>query len=113
MEHDSVLLTIEPVLGAHLSSLKSEKDDGPPPIEKSFVREGDKLANPAKLAPHMTLLSGSTDWCLLVDFAHHNSATSERPDIVIWSVALKKVIMIELTCPAEEGIEAVRERKFG
>ena len=39
-------------------------------------------------------------------------ATSERPDIVIWSVALKKVIMIELTCPAVEGIEAARVRKF-
>ena len=30
---------------------------------------------------------------------------------MIWSVTLKKVIMIELTCPAEEGIEAARERK--
>ena len=36
---------------------------------------------------------------------------------MIWSVALKKGIMkgimIELTCPAEEGIEAARERKLG
>ena len=39
-------------------------------------------------------------------------ATSERPDMVIWSVTLKKVIMIELTCPAEEGIEAARVRKL-
>ena len=27
--------------------------------------------------------------------------TSERPDIVIWSVSSKTVIMIELTCPSE------------
>ena len=40
-------------------------------------------------------------------------ATSQRPDIVIWSIARKKVIMIELTCPAEERIEAARERKLG
>ena len=113
-----MLFTIEPVLRTHLSSLKSEKDGGPPPIEKSFVRKGDKLANPAKPAPRKSLLSGSTDWRLLVDFTDRNIvsppeiiATSERPDIVIWSVTLKKVIMIELTCPAEEGIEANRERK--
>ena len=29
-----------------------------------------------------------------------------------WSIALKKVITIELTCPAEEGIEAGRVRKL-
>ena len=66
-----------------------------------------------------SLLSDSTDWRLLVDytdriivFPPEIVATSERPDIVNWSVALK-VIMIELTCPAEEGIEAARERKLG
>ena len=32
---------------------------------------------------------------------------------MIWSIALKKVVMIELTCPAEEGIEAAREYKLG
>ena len=115
-----MLSTIEPVLKAHLSSLKNEKDGGPPPIEKSFVRKDNKLANPAKPPPHQSLLSRSTDWRLLVDFTDRNIvfppeiiATSERPDIVIWSVTLKKVIMIELTCPAEVGIEAARERKLG
>ena len=113
-----MLSTMEPVLKAHLSSLKIEKDGGPPPIEKSFVRKGDKLANPAQLASRKSLLSGSTDWRLLVDFTDRDIvfppeiiATSERPDIVIWSVTLKKVIVIELTCPAEEGIEAAREHK--
>ena len=67
-----------------------------------------------------SLLSGSTDWKLLVDYFDRPIvlppeilATSQRPDIVIWSVALKKDVMIELTCPAEEGIEAARERKLG
>ena len=75
------------------------------------MREGGKHANPAKLAPCKSLFSGSTDWRLLVDYTDLNIvlppeivATSQRPDIVIWSTALKKVIMIELTCPAEEGI---------
>lgn len=38
-------------------------------------------------------------------------ATPERPDIVIWSVAMRTVIMIELTCPSEEGFEAASVRK--
>ena len=84
-----MLSTIEPVLRAHLSSLKNEKDAEPPPIEKSFVRKGDKLANPAKLAPRKSLLSGSTDWQLLVDYSDRPIvfppdilATNQRPDIV-------------------------------
>ena len=115
-----MLSTIEPVLRAHLLSLTCVKASETPPIEKSFVRKGGKLANPAKPTPRKSLLSGSTDWRMLVDytdriivFPPEIVATSERPDIVIWSVALKKVIMIELTCPADEGIEAARERKLG
>ena len=38
-------------------------------------------------------------------------ATSERPDIVIWSDSSRRVFLLELTCPAEEGIEAARARK--
>ena len=87
---------------------------------RSFVRKGDNLARPAKLAPRKSLLSGSTDWKLLVDysdrpivFSSEILATSQRLDIVIWSVALKKVVTVELACPAEECIEAAVERKLG
>ena len=38
-------------------------------------------------------------------------STNERPDIVIWSAVLRKVILIELTCPAEEGILPAQARK--
>jgi len=38
-------------------------------------------------------------------------ATSERPDIVIWSKLARVVIMIELTVCAEEGIAAAQARK--
>ena len=31
--------------------------------------------------------------------------SAQRPDIVIYSLKLRKVISIELTCPAEENIE--------
>ena len=39
--------------------------------------------------------------------------TTQRPDIVIWSAATKRVVNAELTCPAEEGIEAAQTRKEG
>ena len=38
-------------------------------------------------------------------------STSERPDIVLWSITLHQAILIELTCPAEEGIQAAVVRK--
>ena len=39
------------------------------------------------------------------------TATSLRPDLVVWSTKAKSVLLIELTIPAEEGIEAAYERK--
>ena len=40
-------------------------------------------------------------------------ATSERPDLVFYSREKRKVFLVELTCPAEEGIEAANMRKLG
>ena len=45
-------------------------------------------------------------------FPAHIVTTDERPDILIYSDSLKTVILVELTCPAEEGILAARERKL-
>ena len=65
------------------------------------------------------LLHGASDWKLLVDFERHKImfppeiySTDERPDVIIWSASLRKIILIELTCPAEEGIQAASERKL-
>ena len=50
-------------------------------------------------------LDGSDDWKILVDFDSEQIvfppeilSTSERPDIIIWSNASRKVLLIELTC---------------
>src|SRR6476469_10989877 len=37
--------------------------------------------------------------------------TSERPDIVIWSRMSRAVVLLELTCCAEEGVKAAQLRK--
>ena len=58
------------------------------------------------------------DWELLVDlkpqlvFPPEITSTSSRPDIVIWSKNAKTVIIIELTIPWEENVEAAHERKM-
>ena len=39
-------------------------------------------------------------------------STSERPDLIIWSSRTKVVILVELTCPAEEGIQNATNRKM-
>ena len=80
------------------------------------MRAGDQ---PGKKTVHnkTTLLDGATDWKLLdfdskrIVYPPEITATAERPGIVIWSKQLKKVLTIELTCPAEEGIEAAITRK--
>ena len=86
-----------------------------PPISENFVKAGkSKLCCRRKRACE---LDGATDWVCLVDleqklvFPAEVWCTSQRPDIVIWSRSLHKVIIIELTCPAEEGIANAAQRK--
>ena len=63
-------------------------------------------------------LAYANDWKMLVDFEDRKMvfppvicATNLRPDIVIWSKRSRVVILIELTCCAEEGISAAQLRK--
>jgi len=44
-------------------------------------------------------------------FPVHICVTNQRPDIVLYSDSLRMVILIELTCPAEENITDANLRK--
>jgi hypothetical protein len=87
----------------------------------TFVRAGTK--------PHRALnsrarntedqLFGINDWQYQFDYDHKTasfpisiSATEKRPDIVIWSTSARKVIIGELTVPAEEEISNAHNRKL-
>jgi hypothetical protein len=55
---------------------------------------------------------------MLVDYDHERMvfppeivATDQRPDMVLWSPSTRRVHLFELTCPAEEGIEAAATKK--
>ncbi len=37
--------------------------------------------------------------------------TSLRPDLIMWSEQCKTILLVELTVPWEEGMEAANERK--
>ena len=80
--------------------------------------KGETIKPPKRITRRQTLLDGFSDWILLLDLEDHKLvfppevySTPLRPDIVIWSAQRQHVLMVELTCPAEEGIEAAQVRK--
>ena len=86
-------------------------------FRRCFVRKGDKL-HAGKQQPKLGLLSFANDWSLLIDYDHKQTTfppniypTNQRPDGVLWSRSTRRVILLELTCCAEEGVAAAQLRK--
>ena len=79
-------------------------------LSSSFVEQGKRVCS-SKKEPHVGILHESSDWKLSVDFNSNLvfpsfiATTGSRPDIVIYSVLKKTVILIELTSPCEENFE--------
>jgi len=79
----------------------------------NFVRPGEK----GKAAPHQGgILDGAQLWEMRVDLDRRLSypdiiQTSLRPDIVLWSVQSKRMVMVELTVPWEKCCEEAYQRK--
>ena len=113
--HDSVLATVlqstQPALIKHNNN--PPKTPKWPSINKSFVPAGSgKPSSLTKSSINPSLLGSASDWKLLVDFTHnqyvfpaHIFPTNQRPDLLLYSNNLRRVIFGELTCPAEENIE--------
>ena len=79
-----------------------------------FVRAGEH-ASSAKRA-RTNILQGAQGWEMSADLGKKLVfppvvQTTLRPDIVIWSEQAKKIILVELTVPWEEGCEEAHERK--
>ena len=66
----------------------------------------------------VNILHHASDWILLADlgsnycFPVHIAFTQLRPGITISSTSLRKVILIELTCPCEENMESWHNTKI-
>jgi hypothetical protein len=109
--HDSVLINIEHALAGLIAVANKRKVvDAAADCKKSFqacfVRAGEKKKAPSK-PPNRGALGSANDWKLLVDYTDHQyvfppniCATSERPDVVIWSMRCRAVILLELTVPS-------------
>ena len=61
---------------------------------------------------------GASDWVLLgyldgtFSFPPHITFTELRPGITVFSNKLKRVILIELTCPCKKNVEAWHNAKI-
>jgi hypothetical protein len=116
--HDSVLKNIEVSLAALVADFNHRK---PRTLLKAtretfnacFVRKGEtkkRVSQPPERFSQ-SVLECANDWRLNVDFDAKKAefpptivATPLRPDIVLWSRMSRVVVLIELTCPAEEGM---------
>jgi hypothetical protein len=141
--HDSVLANLKPALESHIAEFNQKApptrsmrtlepglpvsapseasgDMKVPHISASFVSAGAPRRAGVKTAAcsQPTLLDGSRDWKVHVDFEGslifppEIYATDKRPDVLLVSRSQHKVISIELTVPAEEGISNAETRKL-
>ena len=118
--HDSVLQLIQNVVSKAVATHNNTHRPGVHSALSGliFVKQGTKPVPSRKRPSTARLLEGATDWKCLVDLGRSKLVfppdiycTSERPDLVIWSKKLHKVLLVELTVPAEENIEAAQLRK--
>jgi len=116
--HDSVLRTIAQVVSARLKDQNSKPPKPDSTHEIKFVRAGCKVPAARRDDTGSGLLSCANDWQCLVDYTDQPiifppsiTATDQRPDVVIWSETVKKVILIELTVPNEDNIVDAQFRK--
>ena len=85
---------------------------------KKFIKEGNVSKTPHGNRHKPTLLDGCTDWRIpagvdwQLAFPKNITSIRQSPDLVIWSVHLKKVIIAELTIPFEANIDSAHQRKL-
>ncbi|XP_057294713.1 uncharacterized protein LOC130623257 [Hydractinia symbiolongicarpus] len=104
--HDSVLVHLVDTLKQFLSTLPltiSRKCNS-----MTFVKAG-AYVSPKSKTKVTGILYLTNDWIVVADtspnfvFPGHIAVTQLRPDIVIFSNKLNRVVIIELTCPCEEN----------
>ena len=113
--HDIVLREVIEALQTFISNIK----EAVPISNKSstmFVKKGTKVLR--KRTPPVGILHYPSGWVLLADlnsnycFPVHFVFTQLRPDITIFSNSLRKVVLIELTCPCEENMQSWHSTKI-
>ena len=113
--HDKVLRIIISNIRSSIKNMKSSVATSKQLINIKFIKKGTKVKNknssPSGILyqPLVQILLGDLDDTF--SFPPHIAYTELKPDITIFSNQLKRVILIELTCPCEENLEALCNAK--
>ncbi|XP_057290898.1 uncharacterized protein LOC130613593 [Hydractinia symbiolongicarpus] len=110
--HDSVLTHLVETLKKFIFELPSEP---PKKCHKiTFLRAWSKARTKSKVSGILHL---TKDWKIVADthsnyvFPSHIAISELKPDLVLYSNDLKRVIIVELTCPCEENMNARHSTK--
>ena len=112
--HDSILMNI--VRYIKQSMVQRRKEIPQETSRIKFLKKGTRP--PKKSRRKSTFWDGTDDWKILVDTRQTQyqippdiAASSQRPDICIYSKVSKKVCFIELTSPIEENMKLWKLKK--
>lgn len=112
--HDRVLRKLAEIL----ETRGQEVNNASPPTSQrwiQFLQQGGK--SQSNRTGQRPLLFPGSEWPMRTDlnqqlkFPPEITPTSRRPDIILWSIPTRIVIMAELTVPWEEGMDAACQRK--
>ena len=112
--HDKVLALLAEILEQERRKKYPAKTRALPSTI-TFVKEGHRPVVQGQTKQN--LLQSAPSWEMEVDlgrklhFPEAVLSTTLRPDIIMWSPEGKKIILVELTVPWEEGCEEAAERK--
>ncbi len=94
------------------------------PVPVCFVKSNSAspsyTARPSerRSTPSACYLQYANDWKIWFDFDKHNvfptqvSSTNLRPDAIVYSLSIKHIIIMELTCPYEANTADAHHRKY-
>ena len=114
--HDSVLYEI--INQIHSVGSAIGRESSSTAKSQIFVKEGTRVKRKTrKVVAPSGILSKASDWKLRADFKNMSTVpvfltpTTLRPDLVIYSKAISRVIIIELTCPCEQNFTKQHAKK--
>ena len=108
--HDEVLRVLRWHIDKARRAMTSAKVRKVPKVmKKTFIGAVENKPTTRTRSPP-SILEQASDWCITADlpemsyhFPAHVAVTGKKPDIVLWSNSLKKIILIELTVPVERA----------
>ena len=117
--HNAVLRVIAHKIQVFINKVKKEEQKVAKDRILNFVKEGEQCKRSTKKVDKLGILHEAKDWVMETDldqqlqFPEIICSSTQRPDIVLYLDKLKKVVVVELTCPAEENIEERHSEKLG